>query len=141
MSDNLYSSSYRNDENLNAILDEVSEWAVHARRGRILCFASSLRDALEKYGTHTSAGVSVEVLTRLPSDDIVVHSAQIVRMKSHIVSLEIVANQKRKHLTKTLRTPPGIPRPHHLRDRPEQAIAVAQPNAVAPTDDAVESTV
>jgi len=89
MSDiNLYSSTYRSDEKLDAILEETGEWAVHVRGGGILCFASSLRDALDKSAANASSGTTVEVLTRNPSEDIVVHSAQMVRMQS-IVSLKL----------------------------------------------------
>jgi hypothetical protein len=81
--DNLYSRFYRTDERLDAILDEAAEWALHARRGRLLCRATSLRDALEKSSVHAGSGLEVACISRYPTEDIVLHSDQIGRMIRH----------------------------------------------------------
>ena len=141
MSDNLYSSSYRTDEKLDAILEETAEWAIHVRRGRILCFASSLRDALDKSAAHAGSGITVEVLTRRPSDDIVVHAAQITRMQRHIVGLEIAAKHERLRSRKAPR--PQLPtlRLRRTEVSADQITVVPAPGLVAPPADTVESNV
>ena len=72
------------DEQLEAILAETGHWVVYGKRGEVLFTAPTLRRALDKSAQLSASGVAVIAICRLPSDNIVVFSEQIERMRKII---------------------------------------------------------
>jgi hypothetical protein len=70
-------SNRRSDAQLEAILNESSDWVVNGPTGRVLCFAASLRVAIERAVTYAASDAVVLAICRLPFDNIVVSPDQI----------------------------------------------------------------
>ena len=70
---------YLPDGQLGAILDQGSIWVVIGSGGQILCFATTLRSALEKAA---ALGAAVTALVRLPPENIVVLLPQMDRLRT-----------------------------------------------------------
>jgi hypothetical protein len=79
------------DYDLLSILDENSTWIVYGRQRRILCFTVSLRDGLERSTDFDQSRVIVEELSRQPSDNIIVSSEQLAKLKKLLAGLEVPA--------------------------------------------------
>jgi hypothetical protein len=79
-------ANQRTDDELEAIISETGRWAVNGRNGQPICFAASLRRALERQADFAASGAIVSTLSRHPSGDIVVHPEQIARLRK-IISL------------------------------------------------------
>jgi hypothetical protein len=76
--------NHRSDEQLEAILYETGHWVVNGQGGRALCFATSLRHAMERPIKYGISGATVVAICRLPSDNIIVFSEQIFRLRKFI---------------------------------------------------------
>ena len=61
-------SNRRSDEQLEAILCETGHWAVNGRQGQVLCYAASLRQAIDRSEKFSASGAVVIAICRLPSD-------------------------------------------------------------------------
>src|SRR5471030_56801 len=85
---NLLSTSYKTDEQLDSMLCEVSNWAVNGRAGEVLCHAPSLRQAIERATEYAASGAVVIALCRLPSDNIVIFADQTKRLRKIIAGRE-----------------------------------------------------
>lgn len=81
-------SNCRSDEQLEAILNETGHWVVNGQQGRVLCFAASLRRALERASEFAASDAIVVAICRLPSDNIIVFSGQIERLVKRIATRE-----------------------------------------------------
>jgi hypothetical protein len=79
---NFQTSSSRTDEQLEAILNQVGHWVVNGQQGQVLCFAASLRQAIDRANQYGLSGAVVTAVCRLPSDNIIVFSRQIDRLRS-----------------------------------------------------------
>jgi hypothetical protein len=77
-------SNRRTDEQLETILCETSHWAVNGRQGKVLCHAASLRQAIEMAEKFNTSAAVVIAICRLPSDNIVVFSEQVDRLRRGI---------------------------------------------------------
>jgi len=87
--------SRRTDDQLEDILCETSHWVVNGQAGRVLCFASSLRTAIEKATTYGASGAVVTTLCRLPFDNIVIFPRQIDRLRKAVAERELPATHAR----------------------------------------------
>jgi hypothetical protein len=85
---NTTSSSFRTNDQLAAILDEVSDWVVTGRQGKGLCHAASLRLAIDRGADYAASGAVVIALRRLPSDKIIVFPVQIANLRKVIAGQE-----------------------------------------------------
>jgi len=74
----------RSDEQLEAILCETGHWAVNGRQGQVLGYAASLLQAIDRSAKFSSSGAVVIAICRLPSDNIVIFSEQIDRLRRSI---------------------------------------------------------
>jgi|SRR5258708_39359264 hypothetical protein len=83
-------SNRRSDEQLEAILGETGHWVVNGQQGQALCFAASLRQAIERSVAYAMSGAVVVAICRLPSDNIIVFPAQIERLRKTITARELV---------------------------------------------------
>jgi hypothetical protein len=81
-------SNCRADEQLEAILCETGNWVVNGQQGRPLCFAASLRRALDRSAVFAASGAVVVAICRLPSDNIIVFPGQIERLRNIIAARE-----------------------------------------------------
>jgi hypothetical protein len=88
--------SQRSDEQLEAILRETGHWVVNGQRGHALCFAASLQRALERAAEFGASGAMVSGICRLPSDNIVVSPAQIVRLRGNMATREVLPDDGHK---------------------------------------------
>ena len=77
-------STYRSDEQLYAMLDEMGDWIVNDTSGLILWRLASLRGAIRKAEEQTAAGGSVRAASRLSPSAIIVFADQIDRIVSLI---------------------------------------------------------
>jgi hypothetical protein len=82
--DNLQSSR-RSDEQLEAILCETGHWVVNGRQGQVLCYAASLRQAIDRSEEFSVSGAVVIAICRLPFDNIILFPEQIDRLRRGIV--------------------------------------------------------
>jgi|HubBroStandDraft_1064217.scaffolds.fasta_scaffold96842_1 hypothetical protein len=73
-------SCQRSDEQLEAMFFETGHWVVNGQRGRVLCFAASLRHALERSAEYALSGTPVAAVCHLPFHKIVVSLEQIDRL-------------------------------------------------------------
>ena len=80
----------RSDYELLAIIDENSTWVVYGRQRRILSIAMNLREAVEQ-GIVFAQSRIVETISRQPSDNIIVHYEQAVRLRKLLAGLEVPA--------------------------------------------------
>jgi hypothetical protein len=85
------SSSYRTDEQLQAILHDTANWVIHGRAGFALGHAASLHEALGKSSKVAQSGATLAAITRLPSDNIIIFPAQIDRLRKIVAGLEVPA--------------------------------------------------
>jgi hypothetical protein len=83
-------SNRRSDEQLEAIFCETDHWVVNGQQGQALCFAASLRQAVDKSVAYATSGAVVVAICRLPSDNIIVFPAQIERLRKTITAHEFV---------------------------------------------------
>jgi hypothetical protein len=77
----------RTDSQLDAILCETGHWIVNVQ-GQALCFAASLRMAIDRAWDFAASGAVVTTLARLPFDNIVVPLEQIDRLRKVIAGRE-----------------------------------------------------
>lgn len=82
--------SHRSDEQLEAILSETGHWVVNGQQGQALCFAASLRRAIERSVELAASGAVVTRICRLPSDNIIVLPVQIARLRQMIAVREVI---------------------------------------------------
>jgi hypothetical protein len=87
--DNLRSGR-RTDEHLIVMLADTAIWAVHGRDSQVLCLSPSLHRAIGRASGFTSSRVAVVAISRLPSHDIIVDSAQIERLRKFIAGREVL---------------------------------------------------
>jgi len=80
----------RSDVELDAILCETGHWAVNGRQGQVLCYAASLRQAIDRAAKFSATGAVVIAICRLPSDNIVIFSEQIDRLRRSINVRELI---------------------------------------------------
>ncbi len=73
-------SSQRSDEQPEAMFFEKGHWVVSGQQGRILCFAASLRHALERTAEYAMSGTPVAAVCHLPFHKINVFPKQIDRL-------------------------------------------------------------
>jgi CheY-like chemotaxis protein len=85
-----FPSNRRSDAHLAAILGETGRWAVNGRQGRVLGYAGSLRQAIDRSVKFSASGAAVIAICRLPSDNIIVFSEQIDRLRRHIEARELI---------------------------------------------------
>jgi hypothetical protein len=85
----LQSSNRWTDEQLEAILSETSNWSVNGRQGQVLCQAASLRRATERAAEFATSGAVVTAICHMPSNDIIVFSEQIARLRKIIAVREL----------------------------------------------------
>jgi hypothetical protein len=83
-------SNRRSDEQLDAILCDTGHWAVNGRQGRVLCYATSLRQAIDRSEKFSAPGTVVIAICRLPSDNIVIFAEQIDRLRRGITVRELI---------------------------------------------------
>ena len=83
-------SNRRSDEQLEAILCETGHWAVNGRQGQVLCYAASLRQAIERSEKFSASGAVVIAICRLPSDNIVIFSEQVIRLRRSVNVRELI---------------------------------------------------
>ena len=83
-------SNRRSDEQLETILCETSHWAVNGRQGQVLCYAASLRQAIDRSVKFSASGAPVIAICRLPSDNIVVFPEQVLRLRKFISERDLV---------------------------------------------------
>jgi spore coat polysaccharide biosynthesis protein SpsF (cytidylyltransferase family) len=74
-------SNRRSDEQLEAMLFETGHWVVNGRQGRVLCRAASLVQAMDRSVEFSASGAVVTAICRLPSDNIIIFSEQINRLR------------------------------------------------------------
>src|ERR1700722_13545721 len=74
-------SNRRSDEQLEAILSETGHWVVNCQQGQALCFAASLRQAIDKSAAYAMSGAVLVSICRMPSDNIIVFPDQIDRLR------------------------------------------------------------
>ena len=72
------------DERLEAILSETGDWSVNGRQGQVLCRAASLRRAMDRAAEFAVSGAVVTAICRMPSNDVIVFSEQIERLRKII---------------------------------------------------------
>jgi hypothetical protein len=72
------------------LLCETSHWAVNGHQGRVLCYAASLRQAIDRSDKSAMSGAVVIAICRLPADNIVVFSEQIDRLRRGIAVRELM---------------------------------------------------
>jgi hypothetical protein len=82
-------SSLKTDEQLDLILYDTADWAVVGQGGRFLCFAASLRRALDRAAALAADGAVVTALSRLPFDNIIVYSDQMRRLRNMVAGREV----------------------------------------------------
>jgi hypothetical protein len=63
---------------------------VNGRQGQVLCYAASLRQAIERSEKFSASGAVVIAICRLSSDNIVVFSEQIDRLRRSINIRQLV---------------------------------------------------
>jgi hypothetical protein len=80
----------RTDEQLEAILHDTGEWAIHGQRGRVLYFSASLQLAITRAADYAESGVVVAALTR-SSPDIVVFPGQMECLRKIIAGHEVAS--------------------------------------------------
>jgi hypothetical protein len=73
-------ASYRSDDQLLAMLDEIGDWFASDATGLTLWRLTSLRDAMEKAKAHMAAGQVVREIGRLPPDGVIVFASQVGRI-------------------------------------------------------------
>jgi hypothetical protein len=88
-------SNRRSDEQLEIISSETGHWVVNGQQGQPLCFAASLRQAIDKAEAYAMSDAVVVAICRLPSDDIVVFSDQIDRLRRAITVRELGRSRER----------------------------------------------
>ena len=86
-------SNRRTDEQLEAILNERSDWLVNGPTGGALCFGASLRVAIERAVTYAASDAVVLAICRLPFDNIVVSTDQIERLRRVIAVRGVVPDE------------------------------------------------
>jgi hypothetical protein len=74
----------RTDEELRAILNETGRWAVNGQQGQVLCLAASLQRAIERASDYALSDAIVVDVSRQPCDNIVIHPAQIDRLRDTV---------------------------------------------------------
>jgi hypothetical protein len=79
----------RTDEQLDLVLYDTADWAVVGREGHALCFAASLRRALDRAADLAADGAVVTALSRLPFDNIIVNPDQMLRLRKIVAGLEV----------------------------------------------------
>jgi len=79
----------KSDEQLYLILYDTADWAIVGRQGQSLCFAASLRRALDRAADLAADGAVVTALSRLPFDSIIVSPDQMLRLRKIIAGLEV----------------------------------------------------
>jgi hypothetical protein len=82
-------SDTETDDQLGLILYDTADWAVVGQEGQSLCFAASLRRALDRAADLAADGAVVTALSRLPFDNIIVNSDQMRRLRKVIAGLEV----------------------------------------------------
>jgi hypothetical protein len=80
----------RSDEQLEVVLYETGHWVVNGRQGQVLCYAASLRQAIDRSTNFSASGAMVIAICRLPSDNIVIFSEQIDRLRQRINVRELI---------------------------------------------------
>ena len=81
--------NHRSEEQLEAILHQTGHWVVNGQQGQVLCFAASLRRAIDKSIEYAASGAVVTAICSLPSDNIIVSPAQIERLRKGIAGREV----------------------------------------------------
>jgi hypothetical protein len=82
-------SSLKTDEQLDLILYDTADWAIVGREGQALCFAASLRRALDRAADLAANGAVITAISRLPFDNIIVNPDQMLRLRKLIAGLEV----------------------------------------------------
>jgi hypothetical protein len=82
-------SDIKTDEQLDLIVYNTADWAIIGHGGQSLCVAASLRRALDRAAGLAANGAVVTALSRLPSDNIIVNSDQMLRIRKVIAGLEV----------------------------------------------------
>ena len=82
-------SDTETDDQLGLILYDTADWAVVGQEGQSLCFAASLRRALDRAADLAADGAVVTALSRLPFDNIIVNPDQMRRLRKVIAGLEV----------------------------------------------------
>jgi hypothetical protein len=73
-------STRRTDEQLIAIHDDAAEWSVNDKRGKVLYWAASLRDAIKEAMVYQAASKEVIAVCQQPGDVTIVFRMQIQRL-------------------------------------------------------------
>jgi hypothetical protein len=89
-------TNHRSDEQLEAVLGENGHWVVNGQQGQVICFAASLRRALDRAAEYAASGAVVVAIRRLPFDNIVVFPAQIDRLRKAIAGRELMPIKETK---------------------------------------------
>jgi hypothetical protein len=63
---------------------------VNGRQGQVLCYGASLRQAIDRSERFSTSGAVVIAICRLPSDNIVIFSEQIDRLRRSITVRELI---------------------------------------------------
>ena len=82
-------SNLKTDEQLELILYDTADWAIVGQEGQSLCFAASLRRALDRAADLAADGAVVTTISRLPFDNIIVNPNQMLRLRKAIAGLEV----------------------------------------------------
>jgi hypothetical protein len=99
MSHDNHSSSYRTDEQLQAVLHETANWVIHGRAGFPLSYAESLDEAIEKSVGLAQSRAILAAISRLPMESIIVFSVQIDRLRKIMAGLEVQSVKGREYWT------------------------------------------
>jgi hypothetical protein len=101
-------SNARTDDQLTVILYDTANWVISGQGGQILCFAASLRRAVERADDLAASGAVVTSLSRRPFDNIIVPAGQIERLRKIIAGFEVAPIKYSEVWADRL---PGEPRP------------------------------
>jgi hypothetical protein len=85
----LVQSNVKTDEQLESILHDTADWVVTGHGGQVLCFAASLRRAVDRAAILAADGAVIANLSRLPFDNIVVGADQMRRLRNAIAGREV----------------------------------------------------
>jgi hypothetical protein len=86
-------SNRRSDEQLETLLFETGHWAVNGRQGQVLGYAANLHQAVDRAARFSASGAVVIAICRLPSDNIIVFSEQIDRLRRSIAISELIPRE------------------------------------------------
>jgi hypothetical protein len=93
-------ASFRNDDELYAIMRHPCQWVVNGQGGQVLGFASSLRLAIDRAAAFARSDAVVLALARVPFDNIVVGMDQVDRLRRRVMDDE--QSKSRQNRTDTL---------------------------------------